>query len=98
MNLLKLPEETVDAIQRQLFKYYDVDIEIHEIFIEADFNYYEYVQLTVHGIEVTVDYKEWKSTQIIKCKVFPHTIEDLYLFDGEKFIEPITTKEQQEER
>ena len=98
MNLLELPEPTVNAIQRQLFKYYDVDIEIHEIFIEADFNYYEHVQLTVHGIEVTVDYKEWKSTQIIKCKVFPHTIEDLYLFDGEKFIEPTTTKEQQEER
>lgn len=98
MKLLELTEQTVNAIQRQLFKYYDVDIEIHEIYTENDFNYYEHVQLTVHGIEVTIDYKEWKSTQIIKCKVFPHTIEDLYLFDGEKFIEPITTKEQQEER
>lgn len=98
MNLLELPKQAVNAIQRQLWKYYDVDIEIHEIFIETDFNYYEHVQLTIHGTEVTEDCKEWNSTQIVKCKVFPHTIEDLYFFDGEKFIEPITTKEQQEAR
>jgi len=98
MNSLELTEETVNAIQRQLWKYYDVDIEINEIFTENNFNYYEHVELTVHGTEVTEDYKEWNSTQVIKCKVFPHTIEDLYLFDGEKFIEPTTSKEQQENR
>ena len=98
MNLLELPEPTVDAIQRQLWKYYDKGIEINEIFIDEDFHYYQYVQLTVHGTEVTEDYKEWKTTLIIKCVVFPHTIEDLYLFDGEKFIDPRTTKEQQDER
>jgi hypothetical protein len=98
MNSLELTEETVNAIQRQLWKYYDVDIEINKIFINEEFHYYQYVQLTVHGITVTEDYKEWNSTQVIKCKVFPHTIEDLYLFDGEKFIEPTTSKEQQENR
>ena len=98
MNLLELPEETINAIQRQLWKYYDVDIEINEIFTENNFNYYEHVELTVHGTTETEDYKQWTTNCLIKCKVFPHTIEDLYVYDGEKFIEPTTSKEQQDER
>lgn len=98
MNLLELPEEAVNAIQRQLFKYYDIDIEISDVLSEKELCYYEYPELVIHGSQITDDCREFPTTLRILCKLFPHTIEDLYLHDGKEFINPTTTIEQQEAR
>lgn len=83
-------EESKSNISRQLWKYYDLDIDIETIrALDIKDGYY------ITGSTETNKFHE----EFIKCKIYENgRVEDLYLIDGDKLIEPTTTKEEQEER
>jgi hypothetical protein len=78
-------DSILSSISSQLWKYYDIEIDIEGIYTGKDGVY------LVYGASGT-------NRCMIKCKVFDDKVEDLYLFDGGEWIEPTTTLEEQELR
>lgn len=91
---MKEDDPMLAAISRQLYKYYDIELDIDEIiYHDSDEDYYTVIADIVGSTE-----KSLYHTETVRFKKFPHTVENLDLFDGFAFIKPTTTQEQQNAR
>lgn len=81
-------DSILSSISTQLWRYYDIEIDVDEIYTGENGVY------TIFGSTENSTSQHY----LIKCKIFDDKVEDLYLFDGGEFIEPTTTKEEQELR
>jgi hypothetical protein len=89
MSNLVVNDSVLSSISAQLWRYYDIEIDIAGIYECKNDGEYLIIGLT----------EQYKLTSyLIKCKRFDDKVEDLYLHDGEEWIEPTTTKEEQELR
>jgi hypothetical protein len=76
------------ALSAQMWKYYDIDCDV----------------LTSGTKLGSCEYKIWAETEgglqtyHVKFKLFEHTVENLYLSRMGEYIEPTTTREEQEAR
>ena len=89
MSKIVVNDSVLSSISTQLWRYYDIEIDIVRIFERKNKNEYMIVGPTE---EYTITF------YIIKCKMFDDKVEDLYVFTGGEWIEPTTTKEEQELR
>lgn len=88
-------ESFYSQIETQLYRYYDIEVEItsHEI-------------VAMDTCSILKIYGSQGEFMLVKARLFPKSfdnpaidkVEDLYYFDGENFIEPTTSIEEQESR
>jgi hypothetical protein len=95
MEWAGIPENVDDriknAVSNQLWRYYDIEIDIDEI---------ELINGSSDEYIITGSTEQNKSiAERVKFKSFPSgKVEDLYLHDGNEYIQPTTTPEQQQNR
>ena len=81
-------ESVLSSVGTQLWRYYDLEFDVESMAGDTPGEYEIIGSTERHAHEALR----------IKCKVFTHHVEDLYLWDGHGWIEPTTTPEQQEIR
>jgi len=102
--------EILECFRSQLWKYFDLELDVKgwECVMPSRGGFYHYFKATENKPEqLPVDglYRVYGSTEkhpmvcrLIRCKMLPDKVEALYLHDGDYFIKPTTSPEQQEAR
>lgn len=86
---IKLTENQASVLGSQLWRYYDIDADVHRY---CDYYTNDDIYRIWYEVESGVTY------QFVKMRLINDTVEDLYLVIGNNIIEPTTTKEEQELR
>jgi hypothetical protein len=84
------------TIERQLYKYYNIEFQIEEAKV-VSYPLREIGSTSVIQLDgFCGDEKDHRI--LIKAKLFDESVEDLYYHDGIDFIEPTTSREEQDNR
>lgn len=85
---IEVNEDVASSISQQLWRYYDIELDVHPIM-----SYYGEGEYRIYG-----DTEYGVTDYFVKMKMFYNKIEDLYVNSGGIYIEPTTSREEQENR
>ena len=86
-------EEILSSIKNQLWRYYDIDLDVHTVELIKTVND------SSCAYKIFGDSDEFVNLEFrIMCKMFNSKVENLYLHDGTNYVSPTTTLEEQAAR
>ena len=104
MKTITLSDEALGALATQLYRYYDIEVdEIHQV---SEVGEVKFKDLRWRRGRFDIDFKvpvyrifyNGGRSEYVSMKIYPHTIEDLYVVVNGELEEPTTSKAEQELR